>query len=182
MVDIDNYIKESYEIALEKGFYPPDSHIYEHIMGIVSELGEVYEAHRNNKFSTIEDTPFDINVIIENIGDLDCDSFISKDIYEKHIKDTFEDELADCFIRLFNVCSFIGRHIRIDSQYFYQEGWNTVPGDLYAITSQVMQSDFIFAINMLYGFCKYHNIDIEKYIELKIRYNKTRPKLNGKQY
>jgi len=48
-------------------------------------------------------------------------------------KDTFEDELADCFIRLFDICGGLG-------------------------------------------------IDIETQIKWKLNYNKTRPRLHGKQY
>lgn len=50
-----------------------------------------------------------------------------------HIKDTFEDEIADVFIRLFD-------------------------------------------------FCGHRKIDIEKFIQLKMKYNESREKMHGKKY
>lgn len=98
-----------------KGFWNKELNIGERLMLVTSELGEALEAHRKNRFadfSDFEDTP---------------------ESFAKHIKDTFEDELADTIIRLLDLCGGL-------------------------------------------------EIDIEKHINLKLEYNKTRPYLHGKQY
>ena len=61
------------------------------------------------------------------------DDEIEKQTFEHHVKDTFEDELADAVIRILDLCGAKG-------------------------------------------------IDIEKHIELKMKYNETRERMHGKKY
>jgi NTP pyrophosphatase (non-canonical NTP hydrolase) len=123
--------KKCHEIAKSKGFYDDiefciecgneGRNISELLMLIVSELGEACEALRKNKHADLENFKrFEKDNYIEN-------GFISS------IKDTFEDEIADTFIRLFDLCGYL-------------------------------------------------NIDIEKYIELKMQYNKSREHKHGKEF
>jgi len=106
---------------IEKGFNNPNYNIGELLMLITSELGEALESHRKGKFSNWESFDLDISKIEESKA------------FETHIKDTFEDEIADAVIRLFDLSARL-------------------------------------------------NIDLEKQINAKVRYNKTRPYLHGKKY
>jgi NTP pyrophosphatase (non-canonical NTP hydrolase) len=117
-MEIKELIKLSYENAKNKGFWDKKRNVGEMLMLIVTELGEALEAHRNNKFANYEEYikyPEGLNY------------------YQYLIKNTFEEEIADVFIRLADLCGGL-------------------------------------------------NIDIEKFIELKMTYNKTRKKLHGKKY
>lgn len=96
-----------------------DRNISELLMLIVSELGECQEALRHNYFSI-------------PISHMDI-SQIENKYFEKYIKNSVEDELADTFIRLFDLCGYL-------------------------------------------------NINIEKHIEAKIRYNESRPKKHNKMF
>ena len=120
---IPEIIKQAHENAVEKGFYDDgDKNIGELLMLVVSELGEALEAHRNGRFS--------------NYGFYDrSGSFPEHEIkcFEKEVKDTFEDELADAVIRICDMCGYL-------------------------------------------------NIDLEKHIELKMKYNATREYKHGKRY
>lgn len=110
-------IKELNELATkifegnkEKGFWddsPRDINdkkdVALKLMLIVSELGEAMEAHRKGRFAVYE---------TNNLNDM-----MSFDEYfEKTTKDTFEDEIADTIIRLFDMCGGlninIGHHIQ----------------------------------------------------------------------
>lgn len=91
-------------------------------MLMVSELSESLESIRKNKFT---------NELNDNIDNLTDDDFIK--YFENNIKDSFEDEISDVFIRL---------------------------GDL----------------------CGKFNINIEKHIKLKQKYNETRDKMHGKNF
>ena len=122
---ICNGLNESSKIILknniEKGFNNPNYNIGELLMLITSELGEALESHRKGKFS-------DWSSFEEELAQLgEFDSF------KKHIKDSFEDEIADAIIRLLDLVA------RLD-------------------------------------------IDIEKHINAKVEYNKSRPYLHGKNY
>ena len=125
---ITELIKRAHDNAVNKGFYPEgeQKNIGELLMLIVSELGEALEAHRKNKFSgdSLEIYLKELNN--PNVGD--CSG-----IFEHYIKYTFEDELADAAIRIFDMCGYL-------------------------------------------------NIDLEKHIELKMKYNETREYKHGKRY
>lgn len=132
-MNINDLIKEAYEIAVEKGFYGTgycisckkyelcsseykeeagscdlyfyDRNISEMLMLIVSELGEAQEALRKNKRA---DMRGGINEMLPQV-------------FEDYIKDTFEDELADVFIRLGDLCGYLNidieKHIKAKMEY-----------------------------------------------------------------
>ncbi|HPO11723.1 MAG TPA: hypothetical protein PLM63_04015 [bacterium] len=140
---INELVKLAHENAVAKGFW--DSHndikvilsytsagkdvsklitynintkITSKIMLIVSELGESVEALRNGKHARLKD------IDKEQLEPFE---------FERLVKDTFEDEIADVFIRLCDLVGFMG-------------------------------------------------FDIERYIQLKMDYNKSREYLHGKEF
>jgi NTP pyrophosphatase (non-canonical NTP hydrolase) len=172
-MNIKKYIRECYEIAQSKGFYPEDSKIEDHLMGIVSEIGEAYEAHRGGKFSNFNQDSLDSLLLNTH----------AISIYKEYLSGTFEDEIADVFIRLFNLVAWEEKKLFLNKGAFYVEGWTNIPGDLLMIQNQIVyQRDYSFGLSLLYGFCIHHKIEIEKHIQVKIEYNKTREYLHGKQY
>lgn len=117
-----------------KGFDVTTASIGQTLMLVVSELAEALEADRNGK---------ERGMLSVFERDLDCARLKTSDFegdnencawlknrFETTIKDTFEDEIADTFIRLLDLCGGLG-------------------------------------------------IDIEKHIELKLRYNATRSFKHG---
>lgn len=106
---------------IEKGFNNPNYNIGELLMLVTSELGEALESHRKGKFSNWEHFENDIS----KLGKIES--------FKLHIKDTFEDEIADAVLRLLDLSARL-------------------------------------------------NIDLEKHINAKVEYNKTRPHLHGKNY
>lgn len=183
-MNIKKYIKECYEIAKSKGFYPEDSKIEDHLMGIVSELGEVYEAHRGGKFADLDH----FNIY------MDDKMSTPEKLYGQYLSGTFEDELADVFIRLFNLCGFL--HIEDFEEYkpllsvIIMDNTNKfllmidrkigVLSDGCSIG--IHQNYIAQTISFMFQFCKHNNIPIEKHILAKMQYNKTREHLHGKQY
>ena len=94
-------------------------------MLIVSELSEALEADRKNKHAAL-------NSFNCRKNERSCIEDFQAD-FQELIKDTFEDEIADTFIRLFDLCGAL-------------------------------------------------NIDIDTHINLKMKYNKTRPYKHNKDY
>ena len=96
-----------HKVAVEKGFYEGEINIGEKLMLIVSEIGEAMEAHRKGKFAD------DHRTVIED------NNFLKS--FEEYIKDTFEDEIADTFIRLLDLCAYmkidIEKHIQLKNEY-----------------------------------------------------------------
>jgi NTP pyrophosphatase (non-canonical NTP hydrolase) len=141
---IKNLCKTAHKIAVEKGFWGCDNtgdricndgyacdacpsnleekrNISELLMLIVSELGEACEALRNNNKANKE--------LYQK--ELKANNLVTT--YTTQLKGSFEEEIADTFIRLADMCEAL-------------------------------------------------NIDIEYWINEKMKYNKTRPKKHGKSF
>lgn len=119
-----------------RGFDVSKENVGQTLMLVVSELSEALEADRKNRRQMLRAFESYLDYAKRPISDFEvknenCDWI--KNIFETTVKDTFEDEIADALIRLFDLCGGFG-------------------------------------------------IDIEKHIELKLRYNATRPFKHGKAY
>jgi NTP pyrophosphatase (non-canonical NTP hydrolase) len=131
MNNLNELSKQLHERSKEKGFWDEPSEVGTHLMLIVSELSEALEADRKSKHAELE--TFELTQFINKENHtIKTDEFDALS-FQNLIKDTFEDEIADAFIRLFDL---VGAY----------------------------------------------NIDIEKHIELKMQYNKTRPYKHEKAY
>ena len=120
---------EIHENAKNKGFWDSPRETGTLLMLCVSELAEAMEADRVVKHS---DTT-GIDELIKEGYTWDDSPLSYKSYFERDVKDTFEDELADTIIRILDLCGARG-------------------------------------------------IDIDKHIELKMKYNATRERLHGKKY
>lgn len=107
---LNEYAKSYYETAKSKGFWDKPRNIGEMLMLITSELGEAMEAHRKGNFANKETFEYDIK-----------NGVPLKKAFEKNIKDTFEDELADVLIRLFDMAGGLtidlDYHVNIKNNY-----------------------------------------------------------------
>ena len=124
-MNIKEIQREIHQVNIEKGFWEDRKNVGEVLMLIVSELGEALEAHRKSRKALVE--LFDAKAIDRT----DAEDYQAD--FEQCIKDTFEDEIADTVIRIFDMCEGFG-------------------------------------------------IDLERHIELKLEYNRTRPYKHGKKY
>ena len=178
----------------------PNKNIGELLMLIVSELGEALEAHRNNRFSErIKECPGYIPLLDEwstpNFKMLPATSRY----FEQTIKNTFEDELADVFIRLFDLCGYLGIELKtydnLEMQCFENIGqellwWTATLSNLPGFIEYYKEIDDIekeiqeisLTVKRIETFCQKHNIPIEKHIQAKMAYNRTRPRKHGKEY
>lgn len=122
MQDIIALVEAAHDNAKDKGFYPKGvkKNLGEILMLTVSELGEALEADRKGRHA--------------KTGDLDQYLWHGNDEqFKATVKDTFEDEIADVIIRLFDLCGYL-------------------------------------------------DIEIDRFIEAKMRYNAGREPLHGKRY
>lgn len=97
---INELAKQVHQNAKNKGFFDEPKNLGEMLCLIHSEISEALEAIRQNKYTTDKDK-LDSNYLLErgNIQDWD-------DHFRHHIKNTFEDELADTVIRIMDLCAF----------------------------------------------------------------------------
>lgn len=125
MTNLNILANEIHQNNKEKGFWDEKREIGTLLMLVVSELSEALEADRKNKHS-------DLYAFDYREQDRECTEDVQYD-FQELIKDTFEDEIADVFIRMFDLVGHL-------------------------------------------------EIDIERHIELKLAYNKTRQHKHGKLY
>ena len=108
--------KQIHEYARAKGFWGNPRETGTLLMLIVSELAEAMEANRNSRYADLEAYEIDM------LGYTPEDSPISfKSYFTNHVKDTFEDEMADTIIRILDLCAAKGididKHIELKMKY-----------------------------------------------------------------
>ena len=116
---MENLIKESHRIAKGKGFWDEERNRPEMLMLIVSEVSEALEALRRNYYWD----PFKAVELYDSIKDRLDPGLVEnwKKQFETSIKSSFEDELADVAIRLFDLCGGLNidleKHIKMKMKY-----------------------------------------------------------------
>lgn len=106
--------EEIFQANKEKGFWDEKRNIGEMLMLITSELGEAMEAHRKNRMCTASN-----RMRFEE----------GKGLFNVTIKDTFEDELADAMIRIFDMAG--GLNIDLDFHVREKLKYNTTRARLH---------------------------------------------------
>jgi len=180
---IQKFVTQSYKIAKDKGFYPDNSPVEKHITGILSELFEVYEAHRAGSFT---DKAIYTSKWFNNPNSL-SDKWCH--LYLKKVKDTFEDEATDLFIRIFNLSSYLKIKLKDVTPYIENLQNLSIDKQIININKLILKYDelgpmlwFSLILNTLSGFCYLHGINITLHIPVKIEFNKTREYLHGNIY
>ena len=172
-----NYYKLSKEVhanAVAKGFWDEPHRPNHYFMLSITEVTESVEAHRKGRTASIP----------EGMEDFPDEDFIPS--FEAHIKDTLEDELADTQIRLLDIYGGIIEK-KEDTPDITEE-----VDENYMSSRDIIESPEEFIWNPLQkvfdGLCllrclsEHFDIDLERHVRLKVRYNATRPRLHGKKY
>lgn len=82
-----------------------EQHLCTKIALVITELSEAIEARRKGKFTSISSSYKQIlsEESTNTITDIDAHNKLIQETFEKDVKDTYEDELADAAIRLFDL-------------------------------------------------------------------------------
>lgn len=179
---INELIQVAHADAKAKGFWDEERNIGEALMLIVSECGEALEAHRNGRMGDLQQ--FDARYPERNC-ELSEEASLSlfRNAFEDYIKDSFSDELADIVIRIADLLGQRGVVCDIepnDCARFGNVGDNLfyVVQMISAGTLKRIQS----AMFEVFAIARAHNIDLWRFIELKLTYNRTRSYRHGKAY
>lgn len=190
----NEYIKRAYEMACAHGFHDKELSIEHCLMLVITEVSEMVEADRKGKYAQVSMYESQKNTQQpENLKDEH-----KKFCFETFIKDTFEDEMADACIRLYDTAGAFGvtfdkEDFDIDMHEEYEE---------YFLSSLITEKAFVLCcvlskilsgeerIRDIIGSSLYFlelmaeemHIDLFWFIERKMEYNETRKKLHGKKY
>lgn len=187
---LNRYAKDCHQRAVAKGFWAEKRTVYHHLMLVISEFSEAVEADRLGKWAKLDHDTIDTLQRIE--GAPYAQEFL------RLVKDTVEDEIADAVIRLLDLLGCLLKGVDLT-----QEELDMVPAAYDNDTPPNMLTDALFVVvsGSVYGIikdkefisvlspiksleqlCDHLGIDLMTHIELKLKYNATRPALHGKKY
>lgn len=114
---LNDLSRQFHERSKSKGFWDEKRETGTLLMLVVSELSEALEADRKDKNAdTSEIDKFYADGYTEEDSPISFASY-----FKRGVKDTFEDEIADTFIRLFDLCGAmnidIAEHIELKMKY-----------------------------------------------------------------
>ena len=192
---LNRYAKDCHERAVDKGFGDGTHSVGHYLMLAFGELHEAIEADRIGKWAKLDPDTIDTLQRIE--GAIYVQEFL------RLVKDTVEDEIADAVIRLLDLLGWLLKTKRTteilnesDLSKVYGILDKPRPGEeltllllrIVADTSgywrlgPLREKGILYAIKSLEQLCDHLGIDLMTHIELKLKYNETRPAKHGKKY
>ena len=186
---------KTYKIACEHGFHDTELSNKHFLCLIISELMEAVEADRKGRLGKKCKSRFDIDY--NRYPALVEEEKRFKSSFEKNVKDSLPDELADAAIRLLDLAGL--RNISIDDfsdEMIYEatESCNdeTFTESIYAISTIPIRCEYEYdsllenqlnsMLLAIFGLAKHLNIDLIWHINQKMRYNELRENKHGKRY
>ena len=184
---------KAYQCAVSHGWHEKDLSDEHFLCLVISELMEAVEADRKGRRAQkdIFIREFEYTVTAQKLyGNAYNRAFIY--MFERHIKDTVEDELADACIRIFDLAGLRNCNLSYIDSLIYL-GKVTFTEFCYLFCSFISNPDksskdwlerhLNYSLGWIFSFCKKKNIDILWHIEQKMKYNELRPyKHDGKKY
>ena len=187
--EIDFYAlqNEAYRCACYHGFHEKKMSDETYLMLVITELSEAVEADRRGKRANIEKSKIDRLLEPKRLIEDEL-PFIRS--FERNIKDTIEDELADAVIRLLDLAGVNCMHISIPSLEIDHESEINITDMIYYIISEYIANKSIYlpvkiSYSIAYIFAISEtilNVDLMQFINLKMSYNRLRPYLHNKKY
>lgn len=187
---INKYVAASYKIACEHGFHDEEKSNAHWMMLAISEVAEMVEADRKNRHATYSA----VDYCEKHPEDINTESRMR--YFERDVKNSLEDELADVCIRIFD---FLGEKgiepVIFDDK---NDAWDrlydrmTVCEQCYQLVQFIsgIENDSVSYIAQFAGvvllfccdFAEAHDINLIWHIEHKMEYNKHRAHKHGKNY
>lgn len=190
-MNLNELRNRAYKTACEHGFHDEELSNEHCLCLIISELMEAVQADRKGKHA-------DVTKFKEWQGNSlalteETRTRRFKEDFEAYIKGSVEEELADTCIRLLDLAGL--RNIYLPAlDRVYAPGWKEedfkipLTEFVYYLCQELLDEcspldiRIYNVIEQIFVYCRFNCIDIEWFIEQKMRYNELRPMLNGKRY
>lgn len=190
MKNLNELRDRAYKTACEYGFHDKELSNEHCLMLVITELSEAVEADRKGHRANADEFQYWFKLI----GEVPHDRYVGifTELFEKHIKDTVEDELADAVIRLLDLFGLRGMDAYIvpmelmpDCHTFTEHMFRVCRKltDHFINNEKVLiQFQLSQAMSYILAYCERNDIDLSWHIEQKMRYNELRPIKHGEQY
>ena len=174
-MDYKELSQKAHENAVGHGFWEKDWSNEHCLMLIIGEVSEMVEAHRVSRKANT--TAYN-DIPSKEIG------------YERFIKNTLEDEMADIVIRLADLAGALGinfdkmlpcRYYRAYSKFSFTENAFVLSKGL-CRDGIGIEKRIQFGLDFVTKWAQELNIELPFFVAQKMRYNVMRPYRNGKQY
>lgn len=183
--------QDFHERAVSKGFWDEPRSVGHSLMLAFGEMHEAIEADRHGKWAKLDHDTIDTLQRIEGAP-------YAQEFF-REVKDTVEDEIADAVIRLLDLLGWMLKDRALSEtevatdlgvSAFYIAGEMTLADALWPILQEACchcgkyahRYAILYTIKSLELLCERLGIDLMTHIELKLKYNETRPALHGKKY
>lgn len=178
-MNLQDLSKRAHENAVNHGFWS-EKHSNEHyLMLVVTEISEMVEADRKSIFADKE-----AFANRENTHPDFSERFVA------YVKNSLEDELADVTIRLLDLAGALGiefdkmqpcRYYRAFDRFSFTENAFALCKGL-CKGKIAVQKRIQFGLEFAYNWANHLNVDLDYFIDLKMKYNKSRQPMHGKKY
>lgn len=184
--------KEAYKTANSHGWHDKEHSDEHYLMLIVTEVAEAVQADRKGKYADVARFKEWQTYYGSFLPPEETRTIRFKEDFEAYVKNSVEDELADIVIRCFDLAGLKG----IDLTYLLDD-IDRMPVNMFdELTFAETAYDMCFplvtinaehavkeVIVYVFHYCKVKGINIEWFIEQKMKYNRLRPyKHGGKKY
>ena len=189
-MDLNDLRDRAYKTACDHGFHDEELSNEHCLCLVISELKEAVEADRKGRLGKKCKSRFEMDynrypALVEEEKRFKCS-------FEKNVKDTLPDELADAVIRLLDLAGLRGIDLSdtneiADEFVSLKSGFRFTEvcfGFTLLLTNDVegLGKRICFALAGLIKYCQFSNIDLIWHINQKMRYNELRENKHGKKY
>lgn len=184
-MNFDELTQEAFATAKAHGWHDEEQPDETYLMLIITEIAEGVQADRKDKHA-------DVGLFNSDVETLDMADSYDRDVWKRdfeiYIKETVEDELADIIIRCLDLAGLRGINLTEVNELLsngMKDINETFPEVMYYLCSfisseeQILDDKLNYCMALIIGYCKQKDIDIEFFIEQKMRYNKLRPFRHG---
>ena len=185
-MDLNKLRDEAFETAKAHGWHDEEYSNEHFLMLIITEIAEAVQADRKDKHADVAkfkeyQTYYGTFLPSEEIRTIRF-----REDFEAYIKNSVEDELSDVVIRCLDLAGLRGINLSYERR-FKEKTSKFIPFPVFAylLTSiaanQLYNLKFILSglIGNIIIYCRQNNIDIEFFIEQKMRYNRLREYKHG---
>lgn len=176
----------AYKNACEHGWHDEDWSDEHFLCLIISELMEAVQADRKGRCAYVDM----FKRLQEHLSCLPCDfnDRIFKEGFEKYIKDSYEDELCDACIRLFDIAGLRNLNFNRFASFNIISKKGTFMENIYAIVRDIannkhsLEKKVNYALSRVMELANIFGIDLLWFIEQKMRYNELLEYKHGCKY